>query len=189
MKMTHKIIHTKLFLNLLFALGTASIAWAQGETATGQVNGQPSGSLYDYTITLDNTSGSVSIGSFWYAWTPTISPFFYLPSTPSSASAPTGWTASIAANSIQYVSSGIPLAPGQSIQFQYVAAFSPSQLTGDAGYSYVYTGGIEGDPGALVNVQTVPEPASSVLFLAGFLGWVGRRWRLPKAAGVGQNHV
>ena len=34
MKMTHKIIHTKLFLNLLFALGTASIAWAQGETAT-----------------------------------------------------------------------------------------------------------------------------------------------------------
>jgi hypothetical protein len=79
MKMTLKLISPKLFLNLLVALGTASVAFAQGEAATGTVSGQLNGSLYDYSITLNNTSGSVSIGSFWYAWTPTIPPFFFIP--------------------------------------------------------------------------------------------------------------
>jgi hypothetical protein len=185
MKMTLKLISPKLFLNLLAALGTASVAFAQGESATGTVSGVLNGSLYDYTITLNNTSGSVPIGSFWYSWTPTISPFFYLPSSPSSASAPAGWTASVFANSIQYSSSGTPLAPGQSIQFTYAATFSPAQLTGDAGYSYVYSGAIEGvgDPGSFVNIQTVPEPASLGLLTAGFLGLAlaGRR-KLQKLA-------
>jgi hypothetical protein len=187
MKITLKMIPTKLFLSFLVALGTASVAFAQGEVATGDVSGQPSGSVYDYTITLNNNSGSVSIGSLWYAWTPTISPFFYLPSPPTSASAPVGWTASIVANSIQYVDSGTPLVPGQSIQFQYVASFTPAQLTGNAGYSYVYSGGIEGDPGAFVNIQTVaaPEPSSLGLLMAGFLGLTlaGRR-KLRKLAVV-----
>jgi hypothetical protein len=182
MKMTLKLISPKLFLNLLVALGTASVAFAQGEAATGTVSGQLNGSLYDYTITLNNTSGSVSIGSFWYAWIPG---FFYLPSTPTSASAPVGWTASVVANSIQYASSGTPLAPGQSIQFQYVASFSPAQLTGNAGNSYVYSGGILGDAGAFVNIQTVaaPEPSSLGLLMTGFLGLAlaGRR-KLQKLA-------
>jgi hypothetical protein len=188
MKITLKMIPTKLFLSLLATLGTVTAALAQGEAATGQVSGLPNGSLYDYIITLNNTSGSVSIGSFWYAWTPTISPFFYLPSTPASASAPAGWTASIVANSIQYVDSGTPLGPGQSIQFQYDAPFSPAQLTGDAGYSYVYSGGIEGDSGAFVNIQTVaaPEPSSLGLLTAGFLSLAlaGRRklWKLAVVA-------
>jgi hypothetical protein len=138
--------------------------------------------VYDYTLTLFNTSSSVSLGSFWYSWTPNISPFFYLPSTPTSASAPVGWTANVDANSIQYSgNSGVFLAPGQSINFHYVATFSPAQLTGDAGYSYVYSGGIEGDPGAFVNVQTVaaPEPSSLGLVAAGlFASWVAaRKWK------------
>jgi hypothetical protein len=182
MKMTLKLISPKLFLNLLVALGTASVAFAQDEAATGTVSGQFDGSLYDYTITLNNTSGSVPIGSLWYAWIPFA---FYLPGTPTSATAPTGWTASIVANSIEYVSSGTPLAPGQSIQFQYSASFLPAQLTGTAGYSYVYSGGIEGDPGAFVNIQTVaaPEPSSLGLLMTGFLGLtlVGRR-KLQKFA-------
>ncbi len=176
MKMTPQLVPMKLIMNLLVAMGTMSVAFGQGEMATGTVSGVPDGGSYDYTITLDNTSGSVSIGSLWYAWIPFA---FYLPSTPTSASAPTGWNASIVANSIEYVSSGTPLAPGQSIQFNYVATFAPSQLVDPAGYSYVYTGAIEGDPGAFVNVLTVPAPEPSALSLltAGFLGLAlaGRR--------------
>ena len=176
MKITLKLVPLKSFLNLLVAMGTMSVAFGQGEMATGTVSGVPDGGSYDYTITLNNTSGSISIGSLWYAWIPFS---FYLPSTPDSATAPTGWTASIVANSIEYVSSGTPLAPGQSIQFNYVASFAPSQLVDPAGYSYVYTGGIEGDPGAFVDVQVVPapEPSSLSLLTAGVLGlaFVGRR--------------
>jgi hypothetical protein len=62
------------------------------------------------------------------------------------------------------------LGPGQSIQFTYNASFSPAQLTGNAGYSYVYTGGIFGDAGAFVNITTVPEPASLGWLAAGGLG-------------------
>ena len=173
MKMTLKLISPKLFLSLLVALGTASVALAQGESASGTVSGVQNGSSYDYTITLNNTSGSVSIGSFWYSWTPSIPPFFYLPSTPSGASAPPGWAYRIDGNSIQYSSSAAtPLAPGQSIQFTYAASFTPAQLTGNAGYSYVYSGGIEGDPGAFVDIQTVtvPEPSSLGLLATGSLG-------------------
>jgi hypothetical protein len=173
MNITSKLISWKIFLNLLAVLGTASAAFAQGEAATGTVSGVPNGGLYDYTIILNNTSSSVSIGSFWYSWTPAISPFFYLPSSPTSASAPTGWASAVDGDSIQFAatSSANDLAPGNSTQFHYVASFSPAQLTGDAGYSYVYSGGIELDPGAFVNVQTVPapEPSSLGLLTAGFL--------------------
>lgn len=71
------------------------------------------------------------------------------------------------------------MAPGNSIQFNYFASFSPAQLTGQAGYSYVYSGGIELDPGAFVNVVTVPapEPSSLGLLTTGFLAlaFAGRR--------------
>jgi PEP-CTERM motif len=173
-----KMIRSKLILGVLLALGSASVAWAQGESASGTVSGLFNGSSYDYTITLNNTSSSGSIGSFWYSWTPNIPPFFYLPSTPSSATAPAGWSAFIDGTSIQYTSSGSPLAPLQSIQFHYNASFTPAQLTGNAGYSYVYTGGIEGDPGAFVNIVTVPEPASLGLLTAGVLGLVWARRKL-----------
>jgi hypothetical protein len=170
MNTTLKLISMKPFFSLLITLGATSVALAQGESASGTVSGQYNGSSYDYTIMLNNTSGSVGIGSFWYSWTPNIPPFFYLPSTPNSATAPAGWSALVDANSIQYSSSGSPLGPGQSIQFQYNASFSPGQLTGTAGYSYVYTGGIFGDAGAFVNITTVPEPASLGLLAAGGLG-------------------
>ena len=180
MKKPSKLISQKLFLNLLAALGTAFAAWAQSEQASGTVSGVLNGSLYDYTITLNNTSGSVPIGGFWYSWTPNIPPFFYLPSTPTSALAPAGWGAGIVANSIQFAASSPAndLAPGQSMQFTFVATFSPAQLTASAGYSYVYSGGIELDPGAFVNIQTVaaPEPSSLGLLMAGVLGlWVASR--------------
>jgi hypothetical protein len=186
-------MNTTKFMPIRFAIAIAAAlaasavsSHAQGETASGQVSGVPSGPNYDYTITLDNTSGSVSIGSFWYSWTPTISPFFYLPSVPTSASTPTGWTAAITANSIQYSNTnGVPLAPGAAINFQYVASFTPAQLTGITGYSYVYHGGIEapGDPGSFLNVQTVaaPEPSSLSLLIVGSLGLLAGGWRKLRA--------
>ena len=154
---------------------------AQGELASGTVYGVQSGGNYDYTITLNNTSDSVAIGSFWYAWIPGA---FYLPSDPTSVSAPPGWTASIVLNSIQYsADSGTSLAPGASINFHYVATFDPSQLTEPAGYSYVYSGGIEEDPGAFLDVQTVapvPEPSTFGLLALGSLGLLaGRRKKSP----------
>ncbi len=179
----------KLFLTFLAMLGTATAAFAQTESASGTVSGVPNGGVYNYIITLNNTSGSVPIGSFWYSWTPNIAPFFYLPGVPSSAGAPTGWNASVAANSIQFSasSSANALAPGQSMQFTYTASFAPASLTGQAGFSYVYSGGIEADPGAFVNIQTVaaPEPSSLGLLTAGFLGlaFAGRR-KLRKSNGA-----
>lgn len=183
MKNTLKLVPLKSFLNLLVAMGTMSVAFGQGEMATGTVSGVLNGGSYDYTIILDNTSGSVSIGSLWYGWIPFS---FFLPGTPDSASAPTGWSASVVANSIEFTGNpGVFLAPGQSIQFNYVASFAPSDLTGNTGLSYVYTGGIEGDPGALVDVAAVPapEPSSLSLLTAGFLGlaFAGRR-KLRKLA-------
>ena len=181
MKTTTGLIPQKLILNLLAMLATASTALAQGESASGTVSGVPNGGSYDYTITLNNTSGSTPIGSFWYSWTPNIPPFFYLPAFPDSASTPTGWSAYPDNNSIIFSadSSMDDLAPGQSIQFNYSASFSPAQLTGNAGYSYVYSGPIEGDPGAFVNIVTVPapEPSSLGLLAAGFAGLAvaGRR--------------
>ena len=150
---------------------------AQGETASGTVSGVQSGSVYDYTVTLLNTSSTVSIDGFWYAWVPGE---FYLPADPNSATAPAGWTASVVANSIQY--SGGTLAPGASINFQYMATFAPSALTGFAGFSYVYHTGLDSSPsdgGSFLNVQTVaaPEPSSTSLFVAGALGLLAAGWR------------
>jgi len=184
MKIASKLLYGKMFFSLMAVLATASAAFAQGESATGTVSGVPNGGAYDYTIILNNTSSSVPIGSFWYSWTPNIPPFFYLPSVPTSASTPSGWSYFTDANSIQF-SANAPandVAPGNSIQFNYSASFSPAQLTGQAGYSYVYSGGIEGDPGAFVNVVTVPapEPSSLGVLTAGFLTLAFAGHRKPR---------
>src|SRR5580700_10576222 len=50
---------------------------------------------YNYSLTLTDT-GSTTIGSVWYSWTPNISPNNYLPSKPTSApSQTTGWATAI----------------------------------------------------------------------------------------------
>jgi hypothetical protein len=177
-----KLVPFRFILAIAATLAASAVSGhAQGETASGTVSGVPSGGNYLYTITLENTSASTAIGSFWYSWTPTFSPFFYLPSVPISASAPVGWTAFVDGKSIQF--SGGSLAPGDSTNFQYLASFTPSQLTGQAGYSYVYQGGIQTDPGSFLNAQTtsVPEPSPTGLFLLGLLGLLAVNWRRFRA--------
>lgn len=163
---------------------TALNARAQGELPSGTVFGSGSGT-YTYSLSFANAAGATSpIGSVWYAWTATTPPFFYLPSTPLSASAPVGWTYFIDANSIQFTASSsiYDIQAGQSLSgFGYTASFSPSQLasTANSGLSVAYSGTIEGSPdfsGHTFTVATVPEPGVLGLLTlgAGFLAFARR---------------
>lgn len=152
---------------------------AQGQIASGTISGSGSGP-YTYNLTFSDSSTATSpIGSVWYAWVPG---FFYLPGTPTGASAPTGWTATISGASVQYVanSSAFDIMPGQSLSgFSYTASFSPAQLAAapNSGRSDAYSGGLFSDAGDIFNVTTVPEPSSVALLLCGAsLFWFyGRR--------------
>ena len=129
MKITLTLAFTKALLTFLIALGTASAAFAQGETATAQLSGVFNAGVYDYTITLQNTS-TTPIGTFWYAWIPGE---FFLPSTPASETPPTGWTASVVGSySIEYTESSpsYALGGGASLNFYFTSTDTPAALAG-----------------------------------------------------------
>jgi hypothetical protein len=183
---------SKLCFTLLLAAGPACIAVGQTETASATLTGVQSGSLYDYTLTLDNT-GPVPIGTFWYAWVPGA---FFLPSTPASATAPTGWNADIFHSySIQYTASSSAdyLAPGSSLNFSFTSTDTPAALAGYSphdpsdlvGTSYIYSAGPLSDSGYEFVVQSVPEPSALGWLAAGFLGLAivqRRKWRRAGAS-------
>ena len=167
-----------LWLGLLLAAGAAAPVFGQGQIASGTIAGSGSGPS-TYSLTFSDAAGASSaIGSVWYAWIPGS---FYLPGTPTSASAPAGWTASIVANSIQFSANSVAndILPGNSLSgFDYVASFSPTQLGAapDAGVSVAYSGGIESGPGDTFTVRNVPEPAvMSLPIPAAGLCWFARR--------------
>jgi hypothetical protein len=164
---------------LSLAAGSAVSAYAQGELASGTLI--PSGSgPYAYNLTFSDAAGATSpIGSVWYAWIPG---FFYLPGTPTSASAPAGWTAAVFGNSVQFVASSPAdyIQPGQTLSgFSYQATFSPAQLAAapNSGVSVAYSAGLFSDAGDTFTVVTVPEPSALLLFAcgAGLLCRIGRR--------------
>ena len=167
---------------LMLAVAATNSAYAQGQIASGVISGSGTGP-YTYSLTFDNSPSATSpIGSVWYAWIPGQ---FYLPGTPTGASAPAGWTATISGASVQYVatSATYDIAPGSSLSgFGYQAAFSPAQLTAapNSGRSVAYHAGLFSDsPGFTFDVQfsVVPEPSSVMLMMVGATGlWlVGRR--------------
>ncbi|MDE3065947.1 MAG: PEP-CTERM sorting domain-containing protein [Verrucomicrobiota bacterium] len=193
MKITSRTTVSHQILSLLFALGAASAAFGQNgpERATATLNGVQNGGLYDYTISLDNT-GTVPIGTFWYAWIPGQ---FYLPSAPASEAPPTGWTAStpsLGGNySIEYSASSSAdyLQPGSSLNFDFTSSDTPATLAGDSssypgtpiGTSYLYEGAAFSDQGYQFVVQSIPEPSVAGLLTAGFLGLASaRRWKLRR---------
>jgi hypothetical protein len=168
---------------LLLVLGAVNTAYAQGELGNGVITGTGNGP-YTYSIIFSNSANATSpIGSVWYAWVPGQ---FYLPSSPSSASAPVGWTANISGNSVQFIASSTnnDIMAGQSLSgFGYMASFSPATLVGTAnsGVSVAYSGGLFSDAGNTFTVQYVaaPEPSAIVLISAGMAGawWYRRRVR------------
>jgi len=172
---------TRLLLGLALAFGTATLGQAQGQLPSGTISSSGSGPFF-YSLLLANGSGATSpVGSVWYAWIPGQ---FFLPGTPTSASAPVGWTATITGDSIKFVADAPAddIAPGQSLSgFSYEAAFSPAQLAAasNSGESDAYSAGLFSDPGVIFTVQPVaaPEPSGPVLMLLGMaiLWIVGRR--------------
>ncbi len=164
---------SRTLLALLLWLGATASVFAQGQIASGTVSGSGSGPNYNYNLTFsDDATATSPIGSVWYGWTPD---GFYLPGTPSLPSAPTGWNASVLANSIEFTATAAmyDIGIGQTLSgFGYTATFDPSQLAGEnAGLSVAYVGGIESGPGNQFSVAlAAPEPSTLSLLIFGGLG-------------------
>jgi hypothetical protein len=156
---------------LALAGGMAGKARGQGQIASGTISGSGTGP-YTYNLTFSDAAGALSpVGSVWYGWVPGQ---FFLPGTPTGASAPSGWSATISGNSIQFVasSSANDIAAGHSLSgFSYQASFSPTQLAAapNANESVAYSAGLFSDGGYTFTAQIVaaPEPSVLSLLLAG----------------------
>ena len=135
---------------------------------------QLSSGEYQYTITLDDT-GSTPIGTFWFSWVPGED---FLDSSPSSITAPSGWTDSITNSgpndgfAIKWTASSpsSDLEPGgSSTAFSFVSSESPSSLFGDSHFypgtpqltSFVYSGAPFSDAGSQFVVEPMMQPTST----------------------------
>jgi hypothetical protein len=174
-------ITEKVLLTLAWGGAVASLQ-AQSIIASGEVSGvQSSPGVYHYTLTISESSATTTpIESLWYGWVPG---GFFLPSTPTSASGPTGWSASIVANSIQFSSGSLAtdIAPGTSQTFDYFANFSPEQLAAapNSGLTVAYAGAVDAStPNETFTVQGVPEPSTPAVFMLGIIGLGLRGWRM-----------
>jgi len=162
----------KVLLSAILAIGTAGSIHAQGQIGNGTIGGAGSGP-YTYSLSFGDAAGATSpIGSVWYAWIPGQ---FFLPSVPTSALAPAGWTATIFSQSVQYVanSPANDIQPGQMLSgFGYQATFSPAQLAAapNSAESVAYSGGLFSDAGNTFNVVVVPEPSTLALLIPGAIG-------------------
>ena len=174
-------------LGMALITAAAFSTHGQGQIASGTIGSSGSGP-YSYSLTFTDAGGATSpVGSVWYAWVPGA---FYLPSSPTSVSAPAGWTATISGNSVQYVASSAAnyIQPGQSLSgFGYQATFSPAQLAAapNSGVSVAYSGGLFSDAGNTFTVQNVPEPSGSLLTVfAAACAWFAVA-RTKRVEGVG----
>lgn len=171
-------------LGCLLAIALPTQVKAQGQIASGTYSSSGSGP-YTYNLSFTDAPTSTSpIGSVWYSWIPGN---FDLPGTPTSASAPSGWTATISGHSVQYVASSPAsyIQAGQTLNgFSYQATFTPAQLAAmaNSGRSDAYSAGLFSDAGNVFVVQPVPEPATSVmLFSAASIFWFSRRLKARHA--------
>ena len=90
----------RILAGVMLATQAVPSVHAQGQIASGTSSGSGSGP-YVYDLTFSDAANATSpIGSVWYSWIPGN---FDLPGTPTSASAPAGWTATISGHSVQFV--------------------------------------------------------------------------------------
>jgi hypothetical protein len=161
-------------LGMLCVIGTVELCHAQGTlNVDATISAVQNGSSYDYTIVLNNPSGSLALGTFWYAWVPGQ---FELGTLPSSITPAPGWTDSTpsaggANYSIEF-NTTTPLATGSSATFGFVSTETPATLfASSADVSFVYTGSSAfSGSGEQFTVSSVPEPSSIALILTGLTG-------------------
>jgi len=134
------------------------------ETATAQLSlvstaGTVENPVYNYDVTVTDT-GSTTIGTFWFGWVPGGD---FLPSAPSAASDPAGWSHTFAGSnnsfdgtSIEWTAASNLITSGHSLSgFKFSTKDSPAVLTGNstvftsmpAMTSVVYSGGVFSDAG------------------------------------------
>jgi hypothetical protein len=153
---------------------------ASATISTGQTSAP-----FDYTITLTN-NGTTSIGTFWFAWTSVPINYDFLPTSPSSVTAPAGWTTLITHSGFpgdgygleMYNLSGSAIGAGQTGLFHFTTNDTPAQIGGNAfiapnkvGTSFVYIGLPQTDPGFKFNALVVPEPSCALVMGVGLLVW------------------
>jgi hypothetical protein len=170
----------RLFLGLLLALGVARGVQAQGLIGFAQINNTPVGDgSYNYNITLNNT-GSVNIGTFWFAWLPSGQDYLY--TMPSAVTTQDGsWTGFVNPGyyygySVEYYALAGGLAPGGSYTFGFTSTDTPAAIAGDSVYypgtpvgtSYLYD--INNTTGFQLQVTPAPEPSSVALIAICGLG-------------------
>ncbi len=172
------------FILTAFSLGAAAMAQID---ATGSISYVNNGSNYTYDITLHNT-GTTTIGTMWYAWTPGQD---YLPIAPSSHSGPANWTFTQTTSAgfgfgLRWVAqSGSLLQPGQSISgFSFTTTTTPTELLGNTifgthppvGTTFIYQGGPFVGQSKQILINPVPEPATALVMVPG-LALMARRRR------------
>ncbi len=158
---------------------TASDPPTESASATvtlASVSGRGTSALYHYAVTLTDT-GTTTLGTFWFAWTPGED---FLTSSPGTVKSPKGWTDTITGGgsgdgfAIQWVagSTAKEVQPGAMRKgFSFVSADSPESINGDSQFfpstpvetSFVYAGQPFSDAG----FQLVAPPVASTL--RGFL--------------------
>ena len=161
--------------------------------ANATVSAVADGANFDYTIHLTNFATSTdSIQTFWYAWVPGKD---FLPTSPISVTPPAGWTDLIThvpnvptnGYAIQFKTSSSPFTPGNSLDFKFTSADTPTQIAGISpfypgtavGVSVLYQGQpFQGDS-LTFTVQSVPEPSSLAMGILGALGSLGG-WSLQR---------
>lgn len=192
------------FLSIRLAIAVAaslaaSMTSSHAQNAIATISDVQAGSVFDYTITLQNT-GSTSLDSLWYGWTISGN---NLPSIPTSPGNTLGWGNSVVGNSIEWVNStGTTLAPGQTGTFTFNSTSTPTQITtSPSGESVAYVNGIDfsqNSPGSSTPVfsptlVSAPEPSSVSLLMIGLFVLIGllKRpaasrilWLTPKTADV-----
>jgi hypothetical protein len=149
------------------------------DSASAQVSllsttGSGSSARYTYEITLKDT-GSTSLGTFWFGWTPGQD---YMKSSPTAISSPTGWTDTITGGgssdgfAIQWVASSNLVAAGARLSgFKFTSADSPTALAGKSTFfpttpvetSFVYSGTPFSDSG---DQFVAAAPAITTSFLS-----------------------